>query len=300
MWGRNVSTEGCGLSVPTKLKTRDTERKGTFALPSMTLFRPLPFKFASLFLDEIRIVLHRYLGGVEQYVLAVQPGATLLDLKCHMNHVFHCYEDEQTYILGPHRPVELEDDLLLHDLRVGQREMIVLVCPAPVEHIPLALQHVARGIHGLYDCLNLENLTDAQMEHVPSWLEHEAGHIQCIDVSATHLRVNEILSMVSKALPHLPMLKSIHLRRTAYTLSKVEREAIVGLCTTCALAQDKVVRMEAHVFHNQKTMYGNQLLRLHATDEFATASAIAIKKYASAPLFVSKEAIAASVVCMSS
>jgi hypothetical protein len=46
-------------------------------------------------------------------------------------------------------------------------------------------------------------------------------------------------------------------------------------------------------------MYGHQLLRLHATDGFATA----IKKYESAPLFVSKEAIAASVsasltVCM--
>jgi hypothetical protein len=46
-------------------------------------------------------------------------------------------------------------------------------------------------------------------------------------------------------------------------------------------------------------MYGHQLLRLHATDGFETA----IKKYESAPLFVSKEAIAASVsasltVCM--
>jgi hypothetical protein len=138
------------------------------------------------------------------------------------------------------------------------------------------------------------------MEHVPSWLEHEAGHIQCIDVSATHLRVNEILSMVQAALPHLPMLRSIHLRRTAYTLSKVEREAIVGLCSASTNAK-VLVRMEAHVFHNQKTMYGNQLLRLHMTDGFATA----IKKYASAPLFVSKEAIAASaslasMVCMSS
>ena len=265
----------------------------------MTLFRPLPFKFAPLFPNEIRISIHRYLVSVEQHLLAVQPGATLLDMKRYMNDVFHCYGDEQTYVLS-HRPVELEDDLLLHDLRMGQREMIVLIHPAPVEHIPLAFQYIARGNHDPFACLVLENVTDAHMEHVPSWLEHEAGHIQCIDVSATHLRVNEILSMVSKALPHLPMLKSIHLRRTAYTLSKVEREAIVGLCTTCALAQDKVVRMEAHVFHNQKTMYGNQLLRLHATDGFATASAAAIKKYASAPLFVSKEAIAASVVCMSS
>lgn len=228
----------------------------------MTLFRPLPFKFATLFLDEIRIVLHRYLGGVEQYVLAVQPGATLLDLKRHMNTVLHCYEDEQTYILGPHRPVELEDDLLLHDLRITQREMIVLVHPAPVEHIPLALQHVARGIHGMYDCLNLENLTEAQIEHVPSWLAHEAGHIQCIDVSATHLRVNDILSMITKALPCLPMLKMIHLRRTAFTLSKVEREAIVGLCTACSGAFGQVVvRMEAHVFHNSKTIHGHYLLR---------------------------------------
>lgn len=226
----------------------------------MTLFRPLPFKFATLFLDEIRIVLHRYLGGVEQHVLAVQPGATLLDLKRHMNTILHCYEDEQTYILGPHRPVELEDDLLLHDLRITQREMIVLVHPAPVEHIPLALQYVARGLHGSYDCLVLENLTDAQLEHVPSWLAHEAGHIQCIDVSATHLRVNEILSMIHKALPCLPMLKTIHLRRTAFALSKVEREVIVGLCTTCAYGQ-VVVRMEAHVFHNSKTIHGRYLLR---------------------------------------
>ena len=95
------------------------------------------------------------------------------------------------------------------------------------------------------------------------------------------------------------MLRSIHLRRTAYTLSKVEREAIVGLCSACDKARGQanakvLVRMEAHVFHNQKTMYGNQLLRLHMTDGFATA----IKKYASAPLFVSKEAIAASMVCM--
>ena len=268
------------MRLQKKLKTRDTERKGTFALPSMTLFRPLPFKFASLFLDEIRIVLHRYLGGVEQYVLAVQPGATLLDLKRHMNHVFHCYEDEQTYILGPHRPVELEDDLLLHDLRIGQREMIVLVCPAPVEHIPLALQHVARGIHGLYDCLNLENLTDAQMEHVPSWLEHEAGHIQCIDVSATHLRVNEILSMIHKALPCLPMLKTIHLRRTAFALSGVDREVLVRLCQACVAyvcgkAYDQVmVRMEPHVFHNSKQIHGRYLLR-----SLATATATALPKH---------------------
>ena len=246
----------------------------------MTLFRPLPFKFATLFLDEIRIVLHRYLGGVEQYVLAVQPGATLLDLKRHMNHVFHCYEDEQTYVLGPHRPVEIEDDLLLHDLRVGQREMIVLVCPAPVEHIPLALQHVARGIHGLYDCLNLENLTDAQMEHVPSWLAHEAGHIQCIDVSATHHRVNEILSMVRKALPCLPMLKTIHLRRTAFALSGVDREVLVRLCQACVAyvcgkAYDQVmVRMEPHVFHNSKQIHGRYLLR-----SLATATATALPKH---------------------
>ena len=237
----------------------------------MTLFRPLTFKFAPLFLDEIRIVLHRYLGGVEQYVLAVQPGATLLDLKRHMNHVFHCYEDEQTYILGPHRPVELEDDLLLHDLRIGQREMIVLVHPAPVEHIPLALQYVARGNHGPYDCLVLENLTDAQMEHVPSWLAHEAGHIQCIDVSATHLRVNEILSMVRKALPCLPMLQTIHLRRTAFALSGVDRDVLVRLCKACAFGQ-VVVRMEAHVFHNSKTIHGRYLLRMLST---ATASATA-------------------------
>jgi hypothetical protein len=269
------------------------------------MFRPLPFKFAQLFPNEIRISIHRYLGGVEQHLLAVQPGATLLDMKRHMNGVLYCYEDEQTYVL-PHRPVEIEDDLMLHDLRIGQREMIVLVRPAPVEHIPLTFQYVARGNHDPFVCLVLENLTDAHMEHVPSWLEHEAAHIQCIDVSATHLRVNEILSMIQRALPHLPMLKSIHLRRTAYTLSKVGREAIVGLCTTCAKAvaghaasSQVAVHMEAHVFHNQKKMYGHQLLRLHATDGFATA----IKKYESAPLFVSKEAIAASAsasltVCM--
>jgi hypothetical protein len=272
------------------------------------MFRTLPFKFAPLFPNEIRISIHRYLGGVEQHLLAVQPGATLLDMKRHMNDVLYCYEDEQTYVL-PHRPVEIEDDLVLHDLRIGQREMIVLVRPAPVEHIPLTFQYVARGNHDPFACLVLENLTDAHMEHVPSWLEHEAAHIQCIDVSATHLRVNEILSMIQKALPHLPMLKSIHLRRTAYTLSKVGREAIVGLCAACAKAVaaassdntrgQVMVHMEAHVFHNQKKMYGHQLLRLHATDGFATA----IKKYASAPLFVSKEAIAASVsasltVCM--
>jgi hypothetical protein len=268
------------------------------------MFRPLPFKFAQLFPNEIRISIHRYLGGVEQHLLAVQPGATLLDMKRHMNGVLYCYEDEQTYVL-PHRPVELEDDLVLHDLRVSQREMIVLVRPAPVEHIPLALQYVARGNHDPYDCLVLENLTEAQMEHVPSWLEHEAGHIQCIDVSATHLRVNEILSMIQKALSHLPMLHSIHLRRTAYTLSKVEREVIVGLCTACnavAAYARVVVRMEAHVFHNQKKMYGNQLLRLHGST--TTASLDALKKYASAPLFVSKEAMdasataGASMVCM--
>ena len=275
------------------------------------MFRPLPFKFAPLFPNEIRISIHRYLGGVDQHLLAVQPGATLIDMKRHMNDVLYCYEDEQTYVL-PHRPVEIEDDLVLHDLRMGQREMIVLVRPAPVEHIPLTFQYIARGNHEPFACLVLENLTDAHMEHVPSWLEHEAGHIQCIDVSATHLRVNEILSMIQKALPHLPMLHSIHLRRTAYTLSKVEREAIVGLCYACAFGaastKDKargqanaqvLVRMEAHVFHNQKTMYGNQLLRLHATD--GPAALTAIKKYATAPLFVSKEAIdAARMVCMSS
>lgn len=259
-----------------------------------SMFRTLPFKFAPLFPNEIRISIHRYLGGVDQHLLAVQPGATLLDMKRHMNDVLYCYEDEQTYVL-PHRPVEIEDDLVLHDLRMGQREMIVLVRPAPVEHIPLTFQYVARGNHEPFACLVLENLTDAHMEHVPSWLEHEAGHIQCIDVSATHLRVNEILSMIQAALPHLPMLRSIHLRRTAYTLSKVEREVIVGLCAACANAQ-VLVRMEAHVFHNQKTMYGNQLLRLHGS---AFTAAEAIKKYASAPLFVSKEAIdAARMVCM--
>jgi len=237
----------------------------------MTLFRPLPFKFAPLFPNEIRISIHRYLGGVEQHLLAVQPGATLLDMKRYMNSVLYCYEDEQTYVLGPHRPVELEDDLVLHDLRVSQREMIVLVRPAPVEHIPLALQYVARGICGPYDCLVLENLTDAQMEHVPSWLEHEAGHIQCINVSATHLRVNEILSMIQKALPHLPMLKTIHLRRTAFILSRVEREVIVGLCAACVVyvcgkACDQVmVRMEPHVFHNPKTIHGRFLLRQYAS-----------------------------------
>lgn len=272
------------------------------------MFRTLPFKFAPLFPNEIRISIHRYLGGVDQHLLAVQPGATLLDMKRHMNDVLYCYEDEQTYVL-PHRPVEIEDDLVLHDLRVGQREMIVLVRPAPVEHIPLTFQYVARGNHEPFACLVLENLTDAHMEHVPSWLEHEAGHIQCIDVSATHLRVNEILSMVQAALPHLPMLRSIHLRRTAYTLSKVEREAIVGLCSAastnatykaiCQASAQVLVRMEAHVFHNQKTMYGNQLLRLHATAD-GSAALTAIKKYATAPLFVSKEAIAASMVCMSS
>ena len=266
------------------------------------MFRTLPFKFAPLFPNEIRISIHRYLGGVDQHLLAVQPGATLLDMKRYMNDVLYCYEDEQTYVL-PHRPVEIEDDLVLHDLRMGQREMIVLVRPAPVEHIPLTFQYIARGNHEPFACLVLENLTDAHMEHVPSWLEHEAGHIQCIDVSATHLRVNEILSMVQAALPHLPMLRSIHLRRTAYTLSKVEREAIVGLCAAAssrfqarghANAQ-VLVHMEAHVFHNQKKMYGNQLLRLHGS---AFTAAEAIKKYASAPLFVSKEAIAASMVCM--
>lgn len=253
------------------------------------MFRTLSFKFAPLFPNEIRISIHRYLGGVEQHLLAVQPGASLLDMKRYMNDVLHCYEDEQIYVL-PHRPVELEDDLVLHDLRVGQREMIVLVRPAPVEHIPLAFQYVARGNHVPFHCLVLENVTDAHMEHVPSWLEHEAGHIQCIDVSATHLRVNEILSMIQTALPHLPMLRSIHLRRTAYTLSKVERDAIVGLCQACASNAHVLVHIEAHVFHNQKKMYGNQLLRLHRTDGFATA----IKKYETAPLFVSKEAIAAS------
>ena len=272
----------------------------------MTLFRPLTFKFAPLFPNEIRIVLHRYFVGVEQHLLAVQPGATLLDMKRYMNDVLYCYEDEQTYVL-PHRPVELEDDLLLHDLRIGQREMIVIVHPAPVEHIPLAFQYVARGNHDPFDCLVLENLTDAHMEHLLSWLEHEAGHIQCIDVSATHHRVNEILSMITKALPCLPMLRSIHLRRTAYALSKVERKAIVGLCQTvaglCHTRAHVEVRMEAHVFHNQKKMYGNQLLRQYGS---ASMAAVACKKYASAPLFVSKEAIAASaatvarMVCMSS
>jgi hypothetical protein len=251
----------------------------------MTLFRPLPFKFATLFLDEIRIVLHRYLGGVEQYVLAVQPGATLLDLKRHMNTVLHCYEDEQTYVLGPHRPVELEDDLLLHDLRITQREMIVLVHPAPVEHIPLALQYIARGNHDPFTCLVLENLTEAQMEHVPSWLAHEAGHIQCIDVSATHHRVNEILSMIWKALPCLPMLKSIHLRRTAFAVSGVERDVIVRLCKAVPLYH-VTIHMEAHVFHNSRKMMGHHLLRsLTATAARGLESA-AIKKYESAPLFV--------------
>lgn len=272
------------------------DRTSHFAIAIM--FRTLSFKFAPLFPNEIRISIHRYLGGVEQHLLAVQPGASLLDMKRYMNDVLYCYEDEQTYVL-PNRPVELEDDLMLHDLRVGQREMIVLVRPAPVEHIPLAFQYVARGNHDPFHCLVLENVTDAHMEHVPSWLEHEAGHIQCIDVSATHLRVNEILSMIQTALPHLPMLRSIHLRRTAYTLSKVERDAIVGLCVACtskgqANAQ-VLVHMEAHVFHNQKKMYGNQLLRLHRTDGFATA----IKKYAAATLFVSKEAIDANAMCMS-
>jgi hypothetical protein len=276
----------------------------------MTLFRPLTFKFAPLFPNEIRISIHRHFMSVEQHLLAVQPGATLLDMKSYMNDILHCYEDEQTYVLS-HRPVELEDDLLLHDLRVGQREMIVLVHSAPVEHIPLAFQYVARGNHDPFPCLVLENLTDAHMEHVPSWLEHEAGHIQCIDVSATHPRVNEILSMIQKALPHLPMLQSIYLRRTAYTLSKVEREAIVGLCqavaglcSACAFGQavagqacakaQVAVRMEAHVFHNQKKMYGNQLLRLHGS--VTPASRAAVEKYASAPLFVSKEAVVASVI----
>jgi hypothetical protein len=242
----------------------------------MTLFRPLTFKFAPLFLDEIRISLHRYLGGVEQHLLAVQPGATLLDLKRHMNHVFHCYEDEQTYVLGPHRPVELEDDLLLHDLRIGQREMIVLVHPAPVEHIPLALQYVARGNHDPFVCLILENLTDAQMEHVPSWLEHEAGHIQCIDVSATHLRVNEILSMVRKALPCLPMLRSVHLRRTAFALSGVDREVIVRLCKA-AQSYHVTIHMEAHVFHNSRKMMGHHLLRSLTGPATATATATVTK-----------------------
>ena len=260
----------------------------------MALFRPLTFKFAPLFPNEIRISIHRHFMSVEQHLLAVQPGATLLDMKSYMNDILHCYEDEQTYVLS-HRPVELEDDLLLHDLRVGQREMIVLVHSAPVEHIPLAFQYVARGNHDPFPCLVLENLTDAHMEHVPSWLEHEAGHIQCIDVSATHPRVNEILSMIQKALPHLPMLQSIYLRRTAYTLSKVEREAIVGLCDASSKAKGQVlVRMEAHVFHNQKKMYGNQLLRLHGS--VTPASRAAVEKYASAPLFVSKEAVVASVI----
>jgi hypothetical protein len=163
----------------------------------------------------------------------------------------------------------------------------------------LTFQYVARGNHDPFVCLVLENLTDAHMEHVPSWLEHEAGHIQCIDVSATHLRVNEILSMIQKNIPHLPMLKSIHLRRTAYTLSKVGREAIVGLCAA-SRGQDNTrgqveVHLEAHVFHNQKKMYGHQLLRLHATAD-GSAALTAIKKYESAPLFVSKEAIAASAL----
>jgi hypothetical protein len=269
------------------------------------MFRTLPFKFAPLFPNEIRISIHRYLGGVDQHLLAVQPGATLLDMKRHMNDVLYCYEDEQTYVL-PHRPVEIEDDLVLHDLRLGQREMIVLVRPAPVEHIPLTFQYVARGNHEPFACLVLENLTDAHMEHVPSWLKHEAAHIQCIDVSATHSRVNEILSMIQKALSHLPMLKSIHLRRTAYTLSKVGREAIVGLCKAVAAAcarghaasSQVAVHIEAHVFHNQKKMYGHQLLRLHATAD-GSAALTAIKKYESAPLFVSKEAIAASAALAS-
>jgi hypothetical protein len=119
----------------------------------------------------------------------------------------------------------------------------------------------------------MENLTDAQMEHVPSWLEHEAGHIQCIDVSATHSRVNEILSMLRKALPCLPMLQTIHLRRTAFALSGVDHDAIVRLCQACAFGQ-VVVRMEAHVFHNSKTIHGRYLLRMLAISP-ATASATA-------------------------
>jgi hypothetical protein len=113
------------------------------------------------------------------------------------------------------------------------------------------------------------------MEHVPSWLAHEAGHIQCIDVSATHLRVNEILSMVRKALPCLPMLQTIHLRRTAFALSGVDRDVLVRLCRACAFGQ-VIVRMEAHVFHNSKTIHGRYLLRMLATaDATATATASA-------------------------
>jgi len=224
----------------------------------MTLFRSLT-RTSVLFLDEIRLILHRYLGGVEQYEIAVQRGATLIDLKRHMNGVFHCFEDEQTYVLGPHRPVELEDDLLLHDLSADQREMIVLVHPAPVEHIPLALQKVTQTISGPVISLVLENLTDAQIEHLPSWLEHEAGHIQRMSLSATHLRIQEILSIVTVALPHLSMLDTIHLLRTAYAPSRVEGE---GLLRLCRAATGRVwIRIEADVFHNSRKMCGDQLLR---------------------------------------
>lgn len=230
----------------------------------MSLFRPLRFKFATLFLDEIRLQIYRYLGGVEQYTLAVQKGATLLDLKQYMNGVFHCYEDEQTYVLGPHWPVELEDDLVLHDLRADQREMIVLIHPAPAEHIPLALHYTAYRKGGALSCLILENLTDEQITHLPSWLQYEAAHIQCIDVSATHFRVNEILHILHKALPHLRALWSIHLRRTAYAPSRVEHDALLGLCQAAhSRSQSRVtVYLEAHAFHNIRQTSGSALFRL--------------------------------------
>jgi hypothetical protein len=148
--------------------------------------------------------------------------------------------------------------------------MIVLVHPAPVEHIPLALQYVARGNHDPFTCLVLENLTTAQMEHVPSWLEHEAGHIQCMDVSVTHPHVNEILSMIYKALPHLPMLRSIHLRRTAFALSGVDRDVLVKLCKA-APSYHVAIHMEAHVFHNSRKMMGHHLLRSLTAPNVPTA-----------------------------
>ena len=230
----------------------------------MSLIRPFHSKYSLLFLDEICIQIYRYLSGVEQYTVAVQKGSTLLDLKLYMNTVLHCYEDEQTYILGPHWPVELEEDLALHDLRMNQRKLIVLVHPAPVEHIPLALVNTVNRKGGMLCCLNLENLTDAQIEHLPSWLEYEAGHIQCIDLSATHSRINTLLMIIHKAFPFLHALWSIRLRRTAYATSGIARDDLLKLCKAAQnrVAGRVVVYLDSHVFHNEKRTCGEALFSL--------------------------------------
>jgi hypothetical protein len=236
--------------------------------------------------DELVISVRR---NVQEYPIKiyVKKEDTIYSLKLFFESRFNAFTDEQNYVIGPHLPYALSDNLSLFQLRDEHCNLFVIIKEAHYTTIPkrylLTLSEEVEANIGNIDTENIIITTKVldlryihleSIQYIGQWMYMDR-YINEIYLLATHPKIDDIIYSISEYILLFPKLYRVHIQHPSDpeykyprlhndrfmdldNISKVKRDVVMYLYQTLLTDQYREVDDEVEIVLD-KYVLGNEM-----------------------------------------